>query len=110
MSSRARGKRHKASKLQHSGGVAETIYKLLARPVTITLDGQRSTVSTLEAILQQLYQKELRGDGKALAVRLKFEALAHRLAEPETKVIFLDAAPTDGDTALSREVEGNDEE
>ncbi len=76
--------------------IADYIYDLLAKRISIELDGQRTTMSTLEVILLKLYQKELAGDQKAVEIRLRFERLAHRSAKPKIELVFVEqphAAP-----------------
>ncbi|MCP3391757.1 hypothetical protein NLM27_23480 [Bradyrhizobium sp. CCGB12] len=66
------------------------IYGLLGNRLAIELDGRRASMTTLEIILLKLYQKELSGDHTALAVRLKYERLAHRMSTPSLELVFVD--------------------
>jgi hypothetical protein len=70
--------------------ISEIIYRLFAHPVRVEIDGEPRRISTFGAILLRLYQQELAGDQKALAVRLKFETLSRRTARPKPNVIFVD--------------------
>ncbi|WIW47856.1 hypothetical protein ML401_07010 [Bradyrhizobium sp. 62B] len=74
----------------HSSNLADYIYDLLAKRITIEVDGRRTIMSTIEVILLKLYQKELAGDQKALDVRLRFEGLAQLRAKPSIELVFVD--------------------
>ncbi len=59
-------------------GTAEIIDQLFAKPVTFTENGSARTANGLAVIVTQLVKKELAGDRRAMAVRLKYEAFAVR--------------------------------
>ena len=67
-------------KARRAATTAEIINKLLLAPVDITENGKTRRVTTLEAIILQLWRKELAGDRRALAVRLKYQELAQQHA------------------------------
>jgi hypothetical protein len=69
----------------------ETIDRLLLKPVEISVNGQEKRVSTLEAIILQLWLKEIAGDRRALDVRLQYETFARANSEVRVEVIFVDS-------------------
>jgi uncharacterized protein DUF5681 len=73
-----------------SRSTVEMIDRFFATPVGITVNGEERKVSTLEAIILQLWLKEIAGDRKALDVRLKYEAFARVTSEPRVEMIFVD--------------------
>lgn len=62
-------------------------------------------MSTLQAIIFQLLQKALAGDGKAERVSQKFEEFARRNSKAELELVFVDNAYT---TAFSTTGEPHD--
>jgi hypothetical protein len=62
-------------------GVLEVIDKLLLRPIEVVEKGETRKMTALEVIVLQLWQQELAGNRRALAVRLKYEGIAHDTAE-----------------------------
>jgi hypothetical protein len=66
----------------------EIINTLLLAPVVITENGKKRRVTTLEAIILQLWRKELAGDRRALTVRLKYQELAQQQAELKSEITF----------------------
>jgi hypothetical protein len=82
------GRRRKA---RRAATTAEIIDKMLLALIDITENGIPRRVTTLEAILLQLWQRELDGNRRALAVRLKYEELDQAIAEPTTKINFADS-------------------
>jgi hypothetical protein len=66
-------KRTRASK-----GAAEIIDQLFAKPVNVVENGSASRANGLEVIVTQLVKKEMAGDRRAMAVRLKYAAFAVR--------------------------------
>jgi hypothetical protein len=81
---RERGKQRRAAT------TTEIIDKLLLAPIDITENGTAKRVTTLEAILLQLWRKELDGNRRALAARLKYEELDQTIAETTTEMTFAD--------------------
>jgi hypothetical protein len=69
---------------------AEIVDKHLLAPINITENGNLRRVTTLEAILLQLWRKELDGNRRALAVRLKYEELDQTIAASTTEITFAD--------------------
>jgi hypothetical protein len=88
-------------KARRAGTTAEIIDKLLLAPVDITENGIPKRVTTLEAILLQLWGKELKGNRRALAARLKYQELAPKNAAATTEITFADTRCTDLSTAPS---------
>jgi hypothetical protein len=70
------------------------IDRFFAAQVGITVNREEKRVSTLEAIILQLWLREIAGDRKALDVRLKYEAFARATSEPRVEMIFVDNAYT----------------
>jgi hypothetical protein len=73
-----------------SRSTVELIDRLFLRPVEVTVDGEAKVISTLEAIVMQLWLKEVSGDQRALKVRLKYQEFARQNSEPRPEVIFVD--------------------
>jgi Family of unknown function (DUF5681) len=66
-------------------GTAEIIDQLFAKRFKVTENGSPRTATGLEVIITRLISKEISGDRRAMAVRLKYLAFAHRRrGEPET--------------------------
>ena len=59
-------------------GAAEIIDQLFARPVNVVENGSARRANGLEVIVSQLVKKELAGDRRAMAVRLKYAEFAVR--------------------------------
>ena len=59
-------------------GAAEIIDQLFEKPITFTENGSARTANGLTVIVTQLVKKEMAGDRRAMAVRLKYEAFAVR--------------------------------
>lgn len=68
----------------------ELIDRLLLRPIEITVGEKSRWVTTLEAILFRLWQKEVLGDTRALKIRLKFQEFARQHTKPRTETVFVD--------------------
>src|ERR1700733_736312 len=68
----------------------ELIDKLLLKPVEITVGEKSRRVTTLEAILFRLWQKEVGGDTRALKIRLKFQEFARQNTKPRIETVFVD--------------------
>jgi Family of unknown function (DUF5681) len=73
-----------------SKSTVEMIDKFFLKPVEVTVDGETKVISTLEAIVMQLWLKEVSGDQRALKVRLKYQEFAKQNSEPKLEVIFVD--------------------
>ncbi|MGA2057929.1 MAG: DUF5681 domain-containing protein [Bradyrhizobium sp.] len=68
----------------------ELIDRLLLKPVEITVGEKSRKVTTLEAILFRLWQKEVLGDTRALKIRLKFQEFARQYSKPRIETVFVD--------------------
>jgi hypothetical protein len=68
----------------------ELIDKLLLKPVEITVGEKSRKVTTLEAILFRLWQKEVIGDARALKIRLKYQEFARQHSKPRIETVFVD--------------------
>ncbi len=75
-------------------GTVEMIDRFFSAPVAITVNGEEKKVSTLAAIILQLWLKEITGDRRALDVRLKYETFARANSEIKVEMIFVDSAYT----------------
>jgi Family of unknown function (DUF5681) len=73
----------------------EIIDKLLLALIDITENGNARRVTTLEAILLQLWRKELDGNRRALAARLRYEELDQKNIEATTEITFADSPYTE---------------
>jgi hypothetical protein len=71
-------------------GLLEMIDKLLLTPVKITRDGEPKWVTTLEAILEQLWSKGIANDRRAMAVYIRCRDLAPQVADGTVQVTFAD--------------------
>jgi Family of unknown function (DUF5681) len=75
-------------------GLLEMIDKLLLTSVKITRDGESKRVTTLEAILEQLWSKGIAGDRRARAVYLRCLELAPQVADGKVQITFADSEYT----------------
>jgi hypothetical protein len=74
-----------------SKSTVEMIDKFFLKPVEVTVGGETKVISTLEAIVMQLWLKEVSGDQRALKVRLKYQEFARQNSEPKLEVTFVDS-------------------
>ena len=72
-------------------GLLEMIDKLLLTPIRITIDGVSKRVTTLEAILEQLWSEGIAGDRRARAVYLRCLKLAPQVADGKVQITFADS-------------------
>jgi hypothetical protein len=72
------------------GSTVELIDKLLLKPIEITVGEKSRKVTTLEAILFRLWQKEVLGDPRALKIRLKYQEFARQHSKPRIETVFVD--------------------
>jgi hypothetical protein len=75
-------------------GLLEMIDELLLTSVKITRDGESKRVTTLEAILEQLWSKGIAGDRRARAVYLRCMELAPQVADGKVQITFADSPYT----------------
>ena len=68
-------------------GVIALIDQIWREPISIVEDGVPRRVTMLEAILSQLMLKELSGDRRAAAARLKYQAFVCRQRGPRKTVL-----------------------
>jgi hypothetical protein len=71
-------------------GLLEMIDKLLLTSIRITIDGVSKRVTTLEAILVQLWSKGIAGDRRAMAVYIRCRDLAPQVADGRVQITFAD--------------------
>ena len=72
-------------------GLLEIIDKLLLTHVKITIHGVSKRVTTLEAILAQLWRNGIKGDRRALAVYLRCQELVPQEAHGTVEITFADS-------------------
>jgi Family of unknown function (DUF5681) len=82
-------------------GLLEMIDKLLLTSVKITRDGVSKRVSTLEAILEQLWSKGIENNRRAMAVYLRCLELAPQVADGKVQITFADSNYTRAFTGQS---------
>jgi hypothetical protein len=75
-------------------GLLEMLDKLLLASVKITRDGVSKRVTTLEAILEQLWSKGIAGDRRARAVYFRCLELATQVADGKVQITFADSEYT----------------
>src|ERR1700692_4842817 len=75
-------------------GLLEMIDKLLLTSVKITRDGVSKRVTTLEAILEQLWSKGIAGNRRARAVYLRCLELAPQVTDGKVQITFADSEYT----------------
>jgi hypothetical protein len=73
---------------------AETIDKLLLTPVKVTVNGESKWVAVLKVILEQLWNKGIEGDRRAMAVFLRWLELAPQVADRTVEITFVDSEYT----------------
>jgi Family of unknown function (DUF5681) len=96
-------------KARRAATPVEFIDKLLLSLIDITENGKARRVTTLEAILLRLWEKDLGGNRRALAVRLKYGELVRQNAETATEITFIDSPYTqDCGHIPSSEADGDD--
>jgi hypothetical protein len=81
-------------KLKAFEGTVATIDRLLLTPVQISLSGERTKVSALEAIMCQLLQKAISGNLRAFRVLLKYQEFAIWHGDKKLELTFVDSAYT----------------
>jgi hypothetical protein len=67
------------------------IDRLLLAPMQITVNGEASKVSTLEAIVFQILQKAMSGSARAFRILLQYQEFANENLEKKLVVTFLDS-------------------
>ena len=73
---------------------AEMIDKSLLMMVKITVNGDSKRVVVLEVILEQLWNKGIAGDLRAMAVYFRWLELAPEVAEGKVQITFADSEYT----------------
>lgn len=77
----ARGRRRR--RLAHRESTLETMERLLTHRVSLSVSGEPKQVSATEAIVLQLMQKALSGNGRAWRALLKYQDFAAK-SRPDT--------------------------
>jgi hypothetical protein len=88
---------------------AEMIDKSLLTMVKITVNGDSKRVAVLEVILEQLWNKGIAGDLRAMAVYFRWLELAPEVAERKVQITFADSEYTRAFTAQSSAESSGDE-
>jgi hypothetical protein len=65
--------------------------RLLTRRVSLSVSGEPKQVSATEAIMLQLMQKALSGNGRACRALLKYQDFAKRRGDPWTALQFVES-------------------
>jgi hypothetical protein len=89
---------------------AEFIDRLLLKLIEITVGDTTRKVTTLEAILFRLWQKEVLGDPRALKIRLKYQEFARQFSKTRIETVFLDNEYTTAFAAIPLKKDKKDEE
>jgi hypothetical protein len=79
----ARSDRPKVRHKRRPRAAREYIDALLAEDITVVENGIPRRVTTFEAILMQLWIREMAGDKRALSVRLKYQQFAASQRRPD---------------------------
>ena len=88
---------------------AEMIDKSLLMMVKITVNGDSKRIAVLEVILEQLWNKGIAGDLRAMAVYFRWLELAPEVAERKVQITFADSEYTGAFTAQSSAESSGDE-
>jgi hypothetical protein len=86
-----RGRRRRRQRRAQRRGTVAIIDELLLRPHAITLNGEVQRVSTIEAIVLQLLERAISGNGRAWQVLVKYQEFARRRSRKELAVQFVDS-------------------
>ena len=81
---------HRRRRSQRSESTIAIMDRLLASPVSITINGETTQVSAEKAIILQLLQKAMSGSARALRVLLRYQQFAHRRSKKAIEVMFVD--------------------
>jgi hypothetical protein len=80
-----------------------TVDRLLLATVAITLNGEPTRVTTLEAIMYQLLHKAMSGNATALRVLLKYKQFASQNMEKHVDLSFVESAYTEAVAKMAGE-------
>jgi hypothetical protein len=86
---------------RRSVDVAETIDKLLLTPVRVTVNGESKRVAALKVILEQLSNKAITGNRRAMAVLFRWLELAPQVADGTVQITFADSDYTRAFTSFA---------
>jgi hypothetical protein len=86
---------------RRSVDVAETIDKLLLTPVRVTVNGESKRVAALKVILDQLSNKAITGNRRAMAVLFRWLELAPQVADGTVQITFADSDYTRAFTSFA---------
>jgi Family of unknown function (DUF5681) len=86
---RAKGRRRRRPARQES--TLEIMDRLLARRVPISVNGHAKRVPALEAIVLQLIQNAVSGNGRALRALLKYQEFANSRSARSREVQFVES-------------------
>jgi hypothetical protein len=88
----ARGRRRR--RLAHREGTLETMERLLTHRVSLSVCGEPKQVSATEAIVLQLMQKALSGNGRAWRALLKYRDFAKSHSDRSAELRFVESEYT----------------
>ena len=71
------------------------VERAMLRPIDTVKDGSPTKMPVLEAIILQLLQLSLKGDGKAERALQEFAEFAERNSAPQYEIVFVDNAYTE---------------
>jgi hypothetical protein len=80
-----------------------TVDRLLLATVAITLNGEPTRVTTLEAIMYQLLHKAMSGNATALRVLLKYKQFASQNMQKRVDLSYVENAYTEAVAKLAGE-------
>jgi hypothetical protein len=99
------GNSHRRKAAPVSEGTVAMIDRLLLAPMQITINGEASKVSTLEAIVFQILQKAMSGSARAFRTLLQYQEFANENLEKKLELTFLDSDYTQAFAAQTRSAE-----
>jgi Family of unknown function (DUF5681) len=95
-------RRRKPANRSRESAVA-TVDRLLLASVPITLNGEATRVTTLDAIMYQLLHKAMSGNASALRVLLKYKQFASQNMQKRVDLSFVENAYTEAVAKLAGE-------
>lgn len=87
---RAPDKPHKPRRRKAPESTIEILERLLLRPRSMSLNGEKTLMPTIQVILMHLLQKDMAGSRRARNVLLKYREFANRGADQKLDVRFAD--------------------
>jgi len=100
------GRTRRRRRLDRHASTVAIMDELLTRQVSIKISGRARRVTAAAAIVLQLAQKALAGNGRAWRALLKYQEFAHRHSINPPKLTFVD---DDYTRAVATSISRNDE-